>query len=89
MLKDERFNEVKKRLNKTELIILLLKLGFIDDVVFSDDLVASFLNMSLEEVKNIINSLMLNYYDEVKIMIDQRIEQMEKIHFVMSKKAYI
>lgn len=89
MLKDERFNEVKKRLNKTELIILLLKLGFIDDAVFSDDFVASFLNMSLEEVKNIINSLMLNYYDEVKIMIDQRIEQMAKIHFVMSKKAYI
>ena len=29
--------------------------------------------------------MILNYYDEVKIMIDQRIEQMEKIYDVKNR----
>lgn len=55
------------------MIVLILKLGFIDNKYFSNNAIATFLGLTETSVSQLISNILSDYHDEVISIIDTRI----------------
>lgn len=68
-----QFSQIKDKLPKYEMIVLILKLGFIDNKYFSNNAIAAFLGLTETSVSQLISNILSDYHDEVISIIDTRI----------------
>ena len=78
ILKSPLFNEISAKIGVYESLIILLRFGYIEGISFSTKKIANFLNLSEEEVENIIKELLLLYKDDINNYVDNKISK-EKI----------
>ena len=74
LLKSDYFNQLENNLSKIELLIISLKLGYIDGKQFSTESIASFLEIKEDEVRNITKNALLKYRNVFVSLFDDFIE---------------
>ena len=73
-------------LDPKELVIIYLKLGYIDNKYFSSDSIAQFLGIEKQEVINIIRKILLQYKENINHLIDKAMEIMTDQPKQLTKK---
>ena len=64
--KSEEMLNIFDEFSSDELIIIILKFGFINNQFFSDDVISNFLNIDVNKVNEVTNIVLSNYKDNIK-----------------------
>ena len=86
LLKTPTLNQMLPTLDPKELVIIYLKLGYIDNKYFSSDSIAQFLGIEKQEVINIIRKILLQYKENINHLIDKAMEIMTDQPKQLTKK---
>lgn len=73
LIRKENFFEMFQNYELKDAIIIALKLGFVDGIIFSSESIAEFFHISIEEVIDITRKSLLSYKSKLNQMIDDTI----------------
>ena len=74
LLKEIIYDKMMKKLTPKEIIIISLKLGYVDKKYYSNKSISEFLEIEEKEVIEIIKKFLLNYKEKINIAMDKLIE---------------
>ena len=78
LLKTSTFNQMMNVLSIKEIIIISLRLGYVDGKYFSINKISDFLGLEPQEVIDTMKKVLLLYKDNINQFIDQAIELVAK-----------
>ncbi len=74
LMKTSNFKDTLEELSPKEAVIIILKLGYIDEKYFSTESIAKFLGVEPEEVREITKKVLMSYKENINQLIDNVID---------------
>ena len=86
LLKTPMFNQITGTLTNKELVIISLKLGYIDGKYFSNESIAEFLGIEKDEIIETTKKILLLYKERLNELIDNAIEVVTEKPSTLTRK---